>query len=113
MALFNQDYTEQGGGAGVDLTVASHNQNSARGFVGLGAGGNYGAPGGRVVPQLLVGWGHEIGASSSSIPSAFTSVPFSNFTVSAPGLDRSRLIGSASLDYVIGNVSIGFSYNAA
>jgi len=112
-ALFNQDYTEQGGGAGIDLTVASHNQNSARGFIALGASGTYEAIGGRLVPQVLVGWGYQFGANSDSITGAFTSVPFSNFTVSAPGLDRSRLTGSVGFDYLVGDLSIGVTYNAA
>jgi hypothetical protein len=53
--LFDHAYTESGGGAGVDLTVNSHNQSSLRGFIGLGAGGAYAVGDARLIPQLLAG----------------------------------------------------------
>ena len=58
LALFRHNYTEQNGGPGVDLTVASSTQENLSAFAGLGAGTSYDLFGGRLVPQVLAAYGH-------------------------------------------------------
>jgi uncharacterized protein with beta-barrel porin domain len=112
LALFNHNYTEQGGGAGVDLTVASHTQDAVDGFVGLGAATSYNLFGGRLIPQILVGWGHTITRSATAGTASFAAIPFSTFTLSAPSLSNSHASGEIGVDFAVGNVSIGASYSA-
>lgn len=112
LALFNHNYTEQNGGAGVDLTVASHTEDAFDGFVGLGASASYGLFGGRLVPQLLAGWGHTITRSTTAGTASFATIPFSTFAIAAPSLASSHASGEIGLDFVAGNVSIGATYSA-
>jgi hypothetical protein len=112
MDLVNNAYTENGGGAGVDLAVASRNQSSVRAFVGLGAGAVYQLNDIRLAPQLLAGLGHELVAGSGAIDAAFVSVPDSTFAISGPASDRSEFTAAASLDLLIRNWTAGISYNA-
>ena len=114
VGLFHHNYIEQGGGAGVDLTVSSSTQDDLSAFAGLGAGASYNWLGGRFVPQVLAAYGHEIiGGNNSGTTAAFGAIPFSNFTVSGTPLMRSEVVGGFSLDFISGGVSIGASYNAA
>jgi uncharacterized protein with beta-barrel porin domain len=111
--LFDHAYTESGGGAGVDLTVNSHNQSSLRGFLGVGAGGAYDMGGGRLVPQLLAGWSQELVTGSTTVDAAFASVSQSSFQVSGPVANRSHITAGAGLDFVGGDWSVGLKYSAA
>ena len=114
IALFRHNYTEQGGGPGVDLSVASDTQEALSAFAGLGAGANYEWLGGRFVPQVLAAYGQEIiGGSNSGATAAFAAIPLSTFTVGGTPLMRSEVVGGFSLDFISGGVSIGASYNAA
>jgi uncharacterized protein with beta-barrel porin domain len=112
MDLVDNSYTEHGGGAGVDLAVGAHNKDLTRAFVGIEAAGTYGADQARWVPQLLAGWGRGLAASSGNINTAFASIPSSTFVISGPPEDRSQLVASASLDYVMRNWSVGLNYSA-
>ena len=112
MDLVDNSYTEHGGGAGVDLAVGAHNKDLTRAFVGIEAGGTYGANEARLVPQLLAGWGRGLAASSGNINAAFASIPSSTFVISGPAEDRSQLVAGASLDYVMKNWSVGVNYSA-
>ena len=112
LALFNHNFTEQNGGAGVDLSVASHTQDAVNGFIGLGVAGSYDLLGGRLIPQVLVGWGHSIIRSSTAGSATFATIPFSTFTIAAPSLANSHASGEIGLDFVVGNVAIGASYSA-
>jgi uncharacterized protein with beta-barrel porin domain len=110
--LADDPYTEHGGGTGVDLAVGARNKNSTRAFVGIEAGGAYETNEARLVPQLLAGWGRGLTASSGNINAAFASIPASTFVISGPAADRSQLVASASLDYVMKNWSVGLNYSA-
>jgi hypothetical protein len=110
--LVDNAYTENGGGAGVDLAVGARSKDSTRAFVGIEAGGAYETNEARLVPQLLAGWGRGLTASSGNINAAFASIPTSTFVISGPTSDRSQLVASARLDYVMRNWSVGLNYSA-
>jgi hypothetical protein len=112
LALFNHNYVEQNGGAGVNLTIGSHTQDQLSAFAGVGAGGSYEILGARFVPQLLAGWGHGILTSGGNTTAAFAAIPFSTFSLTSPSLSQSEIVGGVSFDFVAGNISIGASYNA-
>ncbi len=111
LALFNHNYVEQNGGAGIDLTVGSHTQDELSGFAGLGIGDAYDFLGGELVPQLLVGWGRGLTGAGGNASAAFAAIPFSTFSLSLPSLSQSEAIGGVSFDFIAGSVSIGASYN--
>ena len=114
LALFHHNYTEQGGGPGVDLSVASSTQENLSAFAGLGAGASYEWLGGRFVPQVIAAYGQElIGGSSSNTTAAFAVIPISTFTVGGTSLMHSEVVGGLSLDFISDGVSIGASYNVA
>ncbi|HXJ00729.1 MAG TPA: autotransporter outer membrane beta-barrel domain-containing protein, partial [Micropepsaceae bacterium] len=110
--MFDHNYTESGGGAGVDLTINSHHQSSLRSFVGFAADGSYQLLGMRLVPQVLTGWSQELIGGAPTVNAAFASNPDSTFEVSGPGAARSRLIAGGGFDFVASNWSIGLNYNA-
>jgi uncharacterized protein with beta-barrel porin domain len=108
--LADDPYTEHGGGTGVDLAVGARNKNSTRAFVGIEAGGAYETNEARLVPPLLaVGpWPHrQFGRHQCRIASIRLT-----FVISGPAADRSQLVASASLDYVMKNWSVGLNYSA-
>jgi hypothetical protein len=114
LALFHHNYTEQGGGPGIDLSVASSTQEGLSAFAGLGAGATYEWLGGRFVPQLVAAYGHGfIGGNSSNTTAAFAVIPVSTFTFARTPLTHSEVVGGFSLDFISDGVSIGASYNAA
>jgi hypothetical protein len=114
LALFHHNYTEQGGGPGVDLSVASNTQENVGVFAGLGAGATYEWLGGRFVPQVVAAYGQQvIGGSSSNTTAAFAVIPTSTFTIAGAPLMRSEVVGGFSLDFIAGGVSVGASYNVA
>jgi autotransporter-like protein len=112
LALFNHNYVEQNGGAGVNLTVGSHTQDQLSAFAGVGAGGSYDLFGVRFVPQLLAGWGHGILTAGGNTTAAFAAIPFSTFSLASSPLSQSEAVGGVSFDFVAGNISVGASYNA-
>jgi hypothetical protein len=111
--LFSHNYTEQNGGAGVDLNVSSHSQDTVSVFAGIGAGTSFDLFEGRLVPQLLAGYGQAlIGGSASSTTAAFAAIPISTFTLAGTAFARSQIVGGFTLDFISGGVTFGASYNA-
>jgi len=108
--LVQNNYTEQGGGDGVNLAVKERSEASVRAFAGATIGDSYAVYDGHIVPQLFAGWSHEMLTANNTIEMSFASIG-SNFTVSGPGEDRSKIIGSGSLSYVVDNWSVGISYD--
>jgi uncharacterized protein YhjY with autotransporter beta-barrel domain len=105
-------YNENGAG-GIGLSLKQQEQQSVRSFAGVLGQGTYTWDNGNLQPQLLVGWSHEFMTSPATIDGSFEATPGSPFHLVGPTLEPNRIIGGASLAYVFGNWSAGFSYDAA
>jgi hypothetical protein len=81
-------------------------------LAGAAAGGYYEAFGGHLVPQVFGGWSTELLSTSNRIDASFAGVANSTFSMSGPGEDRSKMIGSGSLAYMGSNWTVGLSYDA-
>ena len=105
-------YNEASAG-GMNLSLNQQNQQSVRSFAGVLGQGSYVWDNGNFQPQLLVGWSHEFLNTPATIDGSFESTPGSPFHLVGPTLEPNKLIGGASLAYVLGNWSAGINYDAS
>jgi uncharacterized protein with beta-barrel porin domain len=107
------EYTESGGGAGVDLNVGAQEAKSARLFAGVVTQSGFTWEGGRVQPQILAGFSQELMNEPHIIDARFEALPGSPFAVIGPTRDPSKVIGGASLAYIFENWTAGVNYDAS
>jgi hypothetical protein len=105
-------YTEARAG-GMNLSLDPQNQQSVRSFAGVLGQGTYVWDNGNFQPQLLIGWSHEFLNTPATIDGSFESAPGSPFHLVGPTLEPNKIIGGASLAYVLGNWSAGINYDAS
>jgi hypothetical protein len=90
------DYVETGGGAAVNLALASRTNHEAAAEAGIRVGAQFGRAF-RWGPELLVGYRAILSSGDGETTAAFASVPGSNFTLSGIGADSGRLVVRAAL----------------
>ena len=105
-------YNEQGAGA-ADLSIASQELKSARGFAGIITQGSFNFEGGIFQPQLLLGWSYDFLNHPGTVTGTFTSAPNSPFQLTAPSFDANRIIGGLGISYSVGYWSAALNYDAA
>jgi uncharacterized protein with beta-barrel porin domain len=105
-------YNEQGAGA-ADLSIASQELKSARGFAGIITQGSFNWEGGILQPQLLLGWSYDFLNHPGTMTGVFASAPDAPFHLTGPNFDSNRIIGGLGMSYSVGYWSAAVNYDAS
>ena len=103
---------EKDGGNGINLKIEDNSEQSARAFAGVSIGDSYPIAGGiRIVPQILVGWGHEFFDSSDDLKASFQAKAGDSFIVPTRSGTSSAAVINAKLDIVVQGITMSVGYD--
>jgi hypothetical protein len=121
LTMREEGYTEDNGGAGLDLTVAPYYANSLRAFFGTDVAENINLGDFSLKPEARLGYRYDfladpvklkagfaaVGANTNTDPLGSTNV----FTLTGPDPEKGDIVGGLSLNALAESWSLGLNYD--
>lgn len=111
-SLNRSNYTEGGGGNGVNLEVQDSQENFLRGYFGASFGGAIDGGGVTILPQAHGGVQHDFLNDEEAIVAGFESVPGTSFTTFGAQAGGTGFVGGVGVDVSMGWWAVGAYYDA-